>query len=460
MKIDPKIFRAYDIRGDYPSQINREVAELIARAFCYFLEEEYQIKQPKILIGYDARVSSPSLFAAVKEGLKKEGAHVFDAGFITTPLSYFGNWYFKMDGSIMITASHNPKEYNGFKLSLRDNEAFSTEKGTLVIKEIIEKEDFNLHRDKKSGKVEKISLIDDYTRFIAGHIEVEDFSRIALAIDFSNGSVGPFFREISKRFHIKYYGVCEKPDGNFPNHEPNPLRLKSLIGLTNALKTRKFNLGIAFDGDGDRTVFFDEQGNYIRADFILAVLVKYYLKKIKKIPAKDIKVVCDARLSRGVVEVLESEGVGLVRSKVGYPFIKALMKEKKALIGAELSGHFFWKDTHNSESGSLTVLRLLEVLLAERKPISELVKPIKKYYSSDEINFRVKSKEEVIEKLHNIYIDGRISKIDGLTVDYPDWWFNIRPSNTEPLLRLTVEANSKALLEKKTKELRKLIESK
>ena len=457
--MDSSIFRAYDIRGIYPEQINQKVAKLIAESFCYFLKEKYKVAQPKILVSHDARLSSPVLARAVKNGLRRQGAYILDAGFATTPLNYFGNWYFKVDGSIVITASHDPKEYNGLKLFLRNVRplATSTKKGTLILRDIIEKQDLGLQKARKEGNIKKISLFKDYQQFIVKHLKKQDFSLVNIAVDFGNGCVGPFFKRLAKKIDLSYQGFFEQPDGNFPNHEPNPLKIKALTDLRKALKTKKFNLGVAFDGDGDRTVFFDEKGNYIRADFILAILALYYLKKLKKMPAKNIRVVCDARASRGVIEALKKEKIKVIKSRVGYPFIKALMQKNKAAIGGELSGHIFWEDAHSSESGLLTFLRVIEVLIEEKKSISELVKPMQRYHDSGEINFEVKNREKIIQGLQNRYRDGKISKLDGLTIEYKDWWFNIRPSNTEPLLRLIVEANSKEMLQKKIKELRKLI---
>jgi phosphomannomutase len=453
MRIDPKIFRAYDIRGIYPDQINENIAHLIGEAFCYLVKEKYQIENPKILINFDVRVSSIPLFDSLKKGLLNQGAIVLDGGFSTTPLHYFGNWKLKVDGSVMVTASHNPKEYNGFKLFFREVEALSTNQGTQIIYEIITKKKYK--NSSKSGKLEKVSIFDDYLVFLEKNTEIKNFSNLKMAVDFANGCTGPFFRKLANTFKLNYIGIFEEPDGNFPNHEPNPLKTENLGALQEKIRSQNLDLGIAFDGDGDRIIFFDEKGNPQRADFILAILAKHYLKR--KFPESKIRVVLDARTSRGVRDVLKEEKIELIKSRVGYPFIKFLMRKNKALLGAELSGHFFWKENCYSESPLLTLFRVLEILAIEKRPLSQLVAPVNKYFSSKEINFEVEDKIGKIKELEKIYSDGQISKIDGLTVEYQDWWFNIRPSNTEQVLRLTVEANSKELLAEKIKELTEAI---
>lgn len=447
IKISPKIFRAYDIRGIYPEEINKDVAYFVGKAFCLFLKDYYKKSSPKIVVGHDARISSPELFDGIIKGIWSAKGKVLDLGFCSTPLNYFSIWQKKADGGVMVTASHNPKEYNGFKLSLRNVKALSTKKGT----EILFKKILKLKKTiPKKKMIEKISPINDYVDFLEKKIEDKDFSSLKIVIDFSNGSMGPIFKKIAQVFLINYQALFEEPDGNFPNHDPNPLKEENRIFIKKYLKKGKFNLGVMFDGDGDRIYFLDERGNFIRADYILALLAKFYLKESKYI-------VCDLRASRGVEEAIQKEGGILIRSKVGYPFIKSAMEKYRAFLGGELSGHYFWKETSFSEMPELALLRILKILKETRKPISLLIKDIAKYPNSEEINFEIEQKNEVMEKLKEIYKDGKISEIDGLTVEFKDWWFNIRPSNTEPLLRLTVEAKTKKLLLKKISELKKLI---
>ena len=455
MTVNSEIFRRYDIRGLYPSQINEKTAYLIGRAFAFFLTQKYHLSSPVILVNYDVRSSSKSLFENLISGLVDQGAKVLNGGIATTPIHFFGNWHLKVDGSIMVTASHNPKEYNGFKLFLREVNPLAIDKGTEILYEIIKKESFREGNSGK-GRVEEVKFFDDYLEFLEKNLPKIDFSKLKFAADFSNGCWSLFFKEIAKKFSLNYIGIFEQPDGSFPNHEPNPLKTELLTELKKTISDQNLNFGIAFDGDGDRIIFFDEQGNVQRADFILGILAKYYLKEAQS-DKEDLTVVCDARASRGVRDVLEQENVKIVKSRVGYPFIKDLMRKHKAALGVELSGHFFWKENHYSESPILTLFRVIEILEKLNQPLSDLIKPIAKYFSSKELNFEVENKQEKIQELERIYGDGEISKIDGLTVEYKDWWFNVRPSNTEPVLRLIVEAETNQLLEKKIKELSVLI---
>ncbi len=455
MEVNSKIFKRYDIRGVHPSQINEKTAYLIGRTFAFFLAQKYHLSSPVILVNYDVRSSSKPLFENLISGLVDQGAKVLNGGTATTPIHFFGNWHLKVDGSIMVTASHNPKEYNGFKLFLREVNPLATDKGTEILYEIIKKGSFEKERS-GNGRVEEVNFFDQYLEFLEKNLPKVDFSKLKFAADFSNGCWSLFFKEIAKKFSLNYIGIFEEPDGNFPNHEPNPLRTELLTELKKTISDQKLNFGVAFDGDGDRIMFFDEKGYPQRADFILGILAKYYLKEAQSV-TKDLTVVCDARASRGVRDVLEKEKIKMIKSRVGYPFIKDLMRKYKAALGVELSGHFFWKENHYSESPILTLFRIMEVLEKLNRPLSELVKPIAKYFSSKEINFEVENKLEKIKELERIYRDGEISKIDGLTVEYKDWWFNVRPSNTEPVLRLTVEAETEELLEEKIRELTEMI---
>ncbi len=450
MKIDPKIFKAYDIRGIYPSEINEKTAYLIARGFCGYLEKYHRISKPKIAVGCDVRNSWKSLKRGLINGLKDGGAEIFDIGFCTTPLNYFANWHLKMDASIMITASHNPKEYNGFKISLKKVKALAEENGIKKLKRIIEKGNF---KKKKAGSVKKINVLNDYLKFLAKEADGIDFSDIKIVVDTANGSVGPVFEKLAKKIGLKYYPLYFKPDGNFPNHSPDPLQEKNLIFIKKEIKLKKANLGLAFDGDGDRVFFLSSKSRLIKNDFLLGAMAQYYFKKGKSkfVPA-------DARISKGVREVIEESGGTIIRCKVGYPYVRENMRKYGAFLGGELSGHIFWKDFSYSESALLSVIRVLRILEEFKKPIEEIIKPMERYYSSSEINFQTESKKKKIIQLKNEYQNGKISELDGLTVEFKDWWFNVRPSNTEPLLRLTVEANSQKLLDQKIQEISELIE--
>jgi len=455
MDIDSSIFKAYDIRGVYPEEINKDVSYRVSRAFAVFVKDFYNIAVPKIVIGYDIRKSSKELLEGALQGLIEEGAKAIDIGLCTTPLNYFANWRLKADASVMITASHNPRDYNGLKLSLKKVTALAEVNGMEKLKELA----VNLLANKNEqviengrGKVERKNLHDDYLNFLTGQAEDSDFSQFRIAVDCGNGMVGPLFQELAERVGLNYRGLFMEPNGDFPNHEPNPLDEKALGSLRKLMRQEKFDLGIIFDGDGDRFMALAGTGELIRSDFLLGLFAQYFL-----LGEENQEVPSDLRLSRGVQEVLEQAGIKVVKCKVGYPHLRKEMRERDAFVGGELSGHFFWQDFSCAESGLLSMLRLLKILGKENKPINELVRPMRRYFNSGGINFKVKSKDKKIKEIEKKYQDGEISHLDGLTVEYNDWWFNIRPSNTEPLLRVVAEASSKELLEQRIKELTRLI---
>lgn len=449
--MDTTIFKAYDIRGLYPEQINKDSAYIIGRAFGIFVKDFYKIEKPKIVVGYDIRNSSKELFEAITQALVQEGCDVIDIGLCSTPLNYFANWYLKVDASVIITASHNPKDYNGFKFSLKEVIALAEVGGIEKIKKIT-----SILPDARDGSyrgvIEQQNIVPAYLGFLSEEAEGIDFSKFRIAIDCANGMVGPIFEELAKRIGIDYKGLFMNPDGNFPNHQPNPLDKEALNYIRDLMKKEKFDLGITFDGDGDRFMVLDSNGELIKTDFLIALFAQFFLVQMenKKIP-------CDARIGRGATEAIERAGGEIIKSKVGYPHLRKIMKKENAFLGGELSGHFFWQDFSNSESALLSMIRLLKILKQKGQPISELVEPMKKYFNSGEINFKIRDKEAIIKNLEQEFGNGDVSKLDGLTVEYSDWWFNVRPSNTEPLLRLTLEANTKELFDEKIKELKKMI---
>jgi len=352
----------------------------------------------------------------------------------------------------MITASHNPKDYNGFKFSLKGVMSLAEVGGIEKIKEIASSP-FSAVGAIHPGTIKQQDILLSYLDFLSAEAEGIDFSGIKIAVDCANGMVGPIFEKLAKRIGLNYKGLFMNPDSDFPNHEPNPLDEKALDGLRELMSKEDFDLGITFDGDGDRFMVLDSKGELIKTDFLIALFAEFFLPQMenKKIP-------CDARIGRGAREVIEKVGGEVIKSKVGYPHLRKIMREEEAFLGGELSGHFFWQDFSYSESALLSMVRLLKILKQREQPINKLVEPMKKYFNSGEINFKVKEKEAIIKKLEQKFINGEISKLDGLTVEYSDWWFNIRASNTEPLLRLTIEAQTKELFDRRVGELRELIE--
>ncbi len=435
--MDESIFKKYDIRGVYPKQIDEEAVYRICFAFLEFVKEYYKSENPKIIIGRDIRESSESLKEAGIKALVEGGAEVVDIGLCSTPLNYFANWYLKADGSVMITASHNPKEYNGLKFSLKEVVALAEVGGIDEVKNLALKGKF---RRIEGGSVRGLDISGEYINYIA-----KDVGDIKIAVDCGNGMSGPLFKKMADKINLNYKGLYLEPDGEFPNHAPNPLDNESLKDLQGLMEREKFDLGVAFDGDGDRLRILTKNGEPVKSDSIIGIFAQAYLHKNNKI-------VCDARISRGVAEEIEKLGGEILKSPVGYPNIRRLMRKNKCFFGGELALHYFWQDFSYSESALLTLIRLLRILKEE--DIEELKKPFEKYFSSGEINFKgIEDKEGTISRVGKKYSDGELSRLDGLTVEYPDWWFNLRPSNTEPLLRLLVEAESRDLLEQKVKEL-------
>ena len=453
--MDESIFKAYDIRGTYPEQINEQTVYSIARSFAIFIKEFYKTENPKIIVGRDIRVSSKSLSQAVINGLLEEDSRVVDIGLCTTPLSYFANAELEADGSIMITASHNPKEYNGLKLSLREAQAIAEINGIEKIKEIALSHNFSPFEKNSLAESEDQgeNITNRYLDFLKAEARGIDFSKLKVAIDTGNGMIGPIWEKMAKELGINYEGFFLQPNGEFPNHPANPLDKEAQQSFTQSMSSNSFDIGFIFDGDGDRIMVFDSLGQPVRNDFLLGILAQYSLPNLE-----NKKVVIDARLSRGAEEQIEKNGISLIKSEVGYPNVRRHMRAEEAFFGGELSGHFFWKDFYYAESALLTSLRVLKVLLSSNKTISELVQPFKTYFNSGEINFKVLNKEKKLKEIEEHYQDGEISHLDGVTVNYKDWWFNLRPSNTEPLLRLVIETRTQKALDSKKQELSNLIQ--
>ena len=390
------IFKAYDIRGKYPEEFNEDAAYKIARAFARYLRLVRRSLGEgglEIVVSSDARASSPALKEAFLDGLLDEGAEIIDAGLTTTPMHYFIVNKTGADGGAMITASHNPQEFNGIKLDKKNAIPIGIGAGMEEIKNDAIREIFQ--NSENRGKVVKKDFLNEYVEFL-----------------------------ISK----------------FPS-------LKSeIIKLTAGEKIS----GISFDSDGDRAIFRDEAGNVVRGDIITALLAQKYAKAGEKI-------IYDLRSSRVVKEEIEARGAKAVESRVGHAFIKPLMRKENAVFGGELSGHYYFRDFFFADSGVFAALVILDLLRIEQKPLSELVKPLMRYYKSDEINFKIKEKEKIIDKVAAHFSDAKISYLDGIKVDYPDWWFNLRISNTEDLVRLNIEADVPELLEEKKKLLESLI---
>jgi phosphomannomutase len=461
--IPSRIFKAYDIRGIYPEEINEETAYFIGRAFVEFIDQsskENQNKPLTIVVGQDNRLSSASLFKSLVKGIIDKKGKVFNIGIATTPMLYFASAHYKFDGGIMISASHNPPQYNGFKMTGKNAISISGETGINEIKKRAQAEANSFFSEKlkkrknKDQLISKKDILSDYLDFNFNFFNINGFKEFKIVVDTANAVPGILIPRISCINRIKIYHLFKKLDGSFPNHNPDPLVKDNLIDLKNETLSRKADFAIAFDGDGDRIVFLDEKGEIVPGDILSALLSKYILKDNPKE-----KILCDIRFSNSVREtIMENRGEPVV-GRVGHSFIKEKMRKENILFAGEFSGHFYHRDHYFSEAPIFVFLKVLEILSQERKSLSEVIKPFKKYWHSGEINFKTKNKDEKIAQLKELYKGGEISETDGLRIDFAhQWWFLVRASNTEPLLRLIVEAEkSKKLMEEKVKELAKII---
>lgn len=439
------IFKAYDIRGVYPKEIDEDAAYRIGRAFVRYIDAK------KIAIGRDARTSSPSLFESLMRGITDEGASVIDLGIVTTPMVYFASGTLDVDGAISLTASHNPAEYNGLKLTRKEAVPIGIDSGLREIKELAEKNNFTDATHK--GVVAKHDILKDYLKHFGAFADLSDV-HVKVVIDPANG-MGivelPLFTALSKNLEI--VTMYDKIDMSFPNHEANPLKTETLGDLRRKVLSEKADVGIAFDGDADRVGFVDEKGMPVPMDFITALLAEVVLEK-----TPGATILYDLRSTKAAKEIIEEHGGIAHECRVGHAYIKKQMREENATFGGELSGHYYFKENFTAESAGFAALLILNLMAKTKKPLSELVKPVQRYYQSGEINTEVKDKDAILENLKKTYKDGKLDTLDGIKIIYPTWWFNVRASNTEPLLRLNVEADTKELLAIKKTELLNIIE--
>lgn len=439
-----EIFKAYDIRGIYPTELNEDDAYHIGRAVVEYLK-------PNVLgVGRDIRQSSPSLFESFARGVMDGGANVIDLGIITTPMVYFAAGRLEIDAAISLTASHNPPEYNGMKIALRGAIAVGENTGLREIRDLALKQEWGAVTERGSMTSEDIKPA--YYGYFASFADFKD-KRFTLAIDTAN-SMGVFELPIYEQFteNLSIINLYNDLDHPFQCHEANPLKLETLDELRAKVTEVKADLGIAYDGDADRIGFVDETGAIIPMDLITGLVAEIVLKK-----NPGATILYDLRSSKAVKEIIEENGGRALECKVGHANIKRQMREEGAIFAGELSGHYYFQENSFAEAGTLPALLLLNLMTETGKPISELVSVLRRYAHSGEINSEVHDKDAILATLKEKYADGKQHELDGLKVEYPDWWFNVRPSNTEPLLRLNLEANTPELMEEKKAELLALI---
>jgi phosphomannomutase len=452
---NPGIFKAYDIRGLYGSDIDAALAEQLGRAFAQVIAEleGKASSELRLGLGRDMRLTAPELSEAYRKGMCAEGATVLDAGEVGTEMLYFLVGSRDLDGGLMCTASHNPQRYTGAKLVKRGAIALSGDSG---IGEMRAKLDDGLGDAPGGGSVEHVQLYEEFQEAALKFIDPDAIKPMRVVVDGGNGMAGPMVGPLLHRFGLDLEENYFEPNGHFPGHEPNPLLPENREFIMHEVARRKADLGIAWDGDADRCFFIDDQGAFVDGDFLTALLAE---SMFEKNPGATI--LYDVRASWAVKDVAEKAGGRALMNRVGHAFFKTRMREEHAVFGGEVSGHYYFHDFYCADSGTIPALLILELLSKRGKPMSELLEPYRsRYFISGEINSEVSDGEAKVEELAAKYNDGHQYRLDGLSVEYDDWHFNVRPSNTEPLLRLCLESlRSREDMERRRDEVLAVIRS-
>ncbi len=442
-----KAFKAYDIRGEYGKDLNKEMVYRIG----YFLPQILPMKE--IFVGRDIRLSSDEMFDALADGLTDAGVNVTDAGLTTTPMVYWGTGKYDFDASVMITASHNPKSHNGLKISAKNVLPVGYDNGLQKLESLVDSDEKIIKKAK--GTILRMDMKPAYLAFLNQY--KKDYSGLNLVIDYSNGMASLFAKDL---YGKKYFPLNEKADGTFPGHEPNPLDPENQEQIKRAVIMHKADLGIIFDGDADRVMFIDEKGAFISPDLIIALFAHFFLKDANK---KE-HVVHDIRTSKAVGEYLAKFNTDVTIWRVGRAYGATKLREVNGVYGGELAGHYYFRDFYFSDSGLLASLIMLDIIdefKKQGKSVSALIHEISSYANTGEVNFRISRKQEAMDTVvayfkrqqtPTAYYD-----FDGYRLEFPEWWFNIRPSNTEPYLRFLAEAKSPQLLNEKTKQVYALL---
>jgi phosphomannomutase len=455
MSAPPEIFKAYDVRGLYGEQMDGDVAEAIGRAFARVLGKlaGKETGELRVGLGRDMRLSAPEMSARYRDGLVSEGVSVLDAGEVATEMLYFLVGSRDLDGGLMCTASHNPAAYTGAKLVERGAVALSGDAGIDDVRRTIED---GLPEAPGGGSYEEVDVAEDFRAAALRFIDPSKVEPLKVVVDGGNGMAGPMVGPILEGLGLDLVTTYWEPDGEFPDHEPNPLLEENRRFIVEKVREEGADLGIAWDGDADRCFFIDDTGEFVAGDFMTALLAESILAKR---PGADI--LYDVRASRAVPDVVERHGGKAHMNRVGHAFFKRRMRDEGGTFGGEVSGHYYFADFYNADSGTIPALLLLELLSAKDAKLSELLEPLRsKYFISGEINTEVEDPEGRMREIEERYSDGEITKLDGISVDYDDWHFNVRPSNTEPLLRLNLESvASKEHMEAKRDEVLDLIRS-
>jgi phosphomannomutase len=438
------IFKSYDVRGIYPSELGDEVAYAIGRAFVD------ELGSHSVVVGRDMRPSGAALFAAFARGATDAGADVTDIGLVSTDALYFAVGRYGFDGGVMITASHNPAQYNGMKFTRDRAQALSYDEGLSAIAARIERGEFR--EAARRGTIVHKDILSDFAAHCLSFIDPAKIKPFKIAIDAGNGMGGKIVPSVFAHLPCEVVPLYFELDGTFPNHPASPIEPENMVDLQRAVLEGGCDLGVAFDGDADRMFLVDEKGALIGGDIVTALVG---LNTLKHFPGS--KILYNLICSRSVPEEIERAGGIPVRSQVGHSLIKKVMRDQNIVFGGEHSGHFYFRDNWFADSGMIALMQCLEVFSEADKPVSAVIAPIDRRVRSGEINTRVADIPAKLRELETRYADGAIDRLDGITIQYPDWWMNVRPSNTEPLLRLNVEGDTRALMERHRDEALALI---
>ncbi|MDQ5820142.1 MAG: phosphomannomutase/phosphoglucomutase [Actinomycetota bacterium] len=440
--LDPKVFKAYDVRGIYPDELDEAGARAIGRAYV----EEFEPQ--RIAVGRDMRLSSPAMSEAVIGGAAEAGADLLDLGLVGTEMVYFAVGDLELDGGIMVTASHNPKQYTGMKIVRRGALPVGGDSGLLDIRKRATANS-DTPGGQTPGQVEKYDVWPAYVERVLSFVDVDAIKPLRVVIDAANGMGGVMLEPVLERLPVEAVRCFFEPDGTFPNHEPNPLLPENREFIVGKTLEDGADLGVAFDGDADRCFFVDDSGEFVPGDFVTALLAESILAR-----EAGGKVIYDLRASWAVPETVERAGGVPLMNRVGHAFIKHRMREEDAVFGGEVSGHYYFRDFSQADSGVVPFLLMLEYISKQGRKLSEILRPYRdRYFITGELNTPVRDVARTLQELEARFgQEGRVTHLDGVSVDADDWHMNVRPSNTEPLLRLNLEARSQELMERKRDE--------
>lgn len=441
--IKREIFKAYDIRGLYPQEIDDDVAYRIARAFVT------AIGCKRVVVGHDMRESAETFEAATIRGLVDQGADVIPIGLTSTPMYYFAVNHLNADAGVMCTASHNPAEYNGYKMTVEKAIPSIARVSNDTLYEMACAGEFP-EPEKKGTVHETVNVLDAYAEAVLNAAEIRSFGDLKIVVDCGNGMEGHILPSIFSKVGNTPVRLFWRLDGRFPNHEANPLKTETLLTLQDRVVDECADIGVAFDGDGDRVAFVDEKGNIIPGDFVTALIAREMLRH-----KPGAEILYDLRSSWVVPEEIKAAGGKPIECRVGHGLIKKQLREEGGYFAGELSSHYYFTNFYTTDNGDLAMLNMIKLLLSEKKPLSEIVAPLRRYYHSGEINSEVRDIPAVLKRLEEKYgpMAKRTTHLDGFKAEFDDWWFNVRPSNTEPLVRLNLEAKTKEKMEEKVAEL-------